>query len=227
MVKKYPSRVAAVRNPLEGIYIVALESLGRPYAYLPGQFLHLALDPYNPSAPWPESRCFSIQSAPADGGITLTYAVKGNFTRRMERELAPGKELVLKLPYGELFSKGYALSRCVFIAGGTGVTPFLSLFADPAFASCKDPALWLGVRDERYHIYGPELASARERNPAFVTHIVCQDREGILDIGAIHSAEGQDANYFISGPPDMIRNFKAYLLAKGLPPESVRTDDWE
>ncbi|MDR2733142.1 MAG: FAD-dependent oxidoreductase [Spirochaetota bacterium] len=227
LVKKYPSRVTKTGNPLEGLYDVTLESLGRSYSYLPGQFLHLALDTYDPSSPWPESRCFSMRSAAASGSIRLTFAVKGNFTRRMAAELLPGKEVVVKLPYGELFSRAHDRARTVFIAGGTGVVPFLSLFSDPSFDVYENPCLWLGVREERYHIYGAELQDARKRNMSFHVHTVCQDREGVLDIAKIFSNHGQAATYFISGPPIMIKGFRDYLLAHGLTAEQVCTDDWE
>jgi len=145
----------------------------------------------------------------------------------MAAELVSGKEIVVKLPYGELFSKERDRAHSVFIAGGTGVVPFLSLFADPSFDVYESPSLWLGVREERYHIYDAELQDAQTRNAGFQIHTVCQDREGVLDIAKIFSAHGQDATYFISGPPIMIANFKNYLLSHGLAPEQVCTDDWE
>jgi len=227
IVKKYPSRVVSVETPLEGVHVVTLESLGREYNYLPGQFLHLALEPYDPSAPWPESRCFSMQTASVDRVIKLTYAVKGVFTGRMQQELVPGRELVVKLPYGELFSKGHSTEKCVFIAGGTGVTPFLSLFAHPDFAGYANPVLWLGVREQRFHLYENEIREAQARNSGFDVHVVRQDTDGVLDIDAIRAAHGTDATYFVSGPPAMIRIFKERLQEMGVSPENIRTDDWE
>ncbi|MGB9599006.1 MAG: hypothetical protein ACPL7I_00520, partial [Myxococcota bacterium] len=52
--------------------------------FLPGQFLHFTLDEYDPSTGfWPESRVFSIASAPVENRIRITYSVKGRFTKRM------------------------------------------------------------------------------------------------------------------------------------------------
>ncbi|MGA2253948.1 MAG: hypothetical protein ABSG53_04740, partial [Thermoguttaceae bacterium] len=54
----------------------------------PGQFLHLALDAYEPSGHWPESRCFTMASGPGERELVrLTIAAKGGFTRRILREL--------------------------------------------------------------------------------------------------------------------------------------------
>src|SRR5450759_4335692 len=102
IVKKYSARVVAILNQIEGVYTLELESLGKPFKYDPGQFLHLALDPdYDGSGQWPESRCFSMQSNPKEENIKLTYAVKGKFTKQMVEQLKVGSEVWLKLPYGD------------------------------------------------------------------------------------------------------------------------------
>ncbi|MDO9340155.1 MAG: hypothetical protein Q7T72_06460, partial [Bacteroidales bacterium] len=64
MIKKYPAQVLAIHNHIAGVYTLELKSLGKPFKYAPGQFLHLAIDEYDPSGQWPESRCFSMQSNP-------------------------------------------------------------------------------------------------------------------------------------------------------------------
>jgi NAD(P)H-flavin reductase len=86
LAKKYKSKIIAISNPFSGIYTLEIKSLGRPYKYLPGQFLHLALDDdYDGIGQWPDSRCFSMQSNPNEETIKITYAVKGAFTKEMEK----------------------------------------------------------------------------------------------------------------------------------------------
>jgi ferredoxin-NADP reductase len=228
IVKKYRSQVAAIENPVADIHVVTLRSLEKRYKYSPGQFLHLALDDYNPSFPWPESRCFSMQSHEGDECLKITFAVKGAFTGRMARELKAGREVWVKLPYGELFSRAHRKENTVFIAGGTGITPFLSIFTSPAFGEYVNPTLHFGFRDDRYRaLYGNELDAARRINAAFTVAAVDQETDGMLDIARIHAAHGNDSVYFISGPPSMIKAFKEFLLARGVPESGVRTDDWE
>jgi Na+-transporting NADH:ubiquinone oxidoreductase subunit NqrF len=53
------------------------------------------------------------------------------------------------------------------------------------------------------------------------------DKDGILDIKSIADDNGIDSNYFISGPPMMIKLFKKTLIEKGVPSGNVLTDDWE
>jgi len=227
IVKKYPSEVIEILNPLPDIYVVSFRSLDKPYKYMPGQFLHLALDDYDPSMPWPESRCFSMQSCGEDEFIKITYSVKGRYTARMAKELFVGRKVTLKLPYGELFIKNHPKENVVFIAGGTGVTPFLSLFNHDNFREYKNAKLYLGIRNENYHIYKEEIEKARKINESFTFEIICEDKEGMLCIEKIYNNHKDTSTYFISGPPLMIKNFKKYLLGKGLSEDRIRTDEWE
>ncbi|MFA5859476.1 MAG: FAD-dependent oxidoreductase [Elusimicrobiota bacterium] len=227
LIKKYKSIVSNIEQPFTDIYVVTFKSIEKPYRYLPGQFLHLTLDSYDPSCAWPDSRCFSMQTSQDDEVIKITYSVKGKYTKRMAQELAAGKQVWLKLPYGELFTKQHQKKDAVFIAGGTGVTPYLSLFTNTMFAEYINPKLYLGVREKRCFIYGVELEKAVGVNPGFSYDIIYQDTAGILSINKMFAEHGKAAMYFISGPPGMIKCFKAFLFDNGVSQESVRTDDWE
>jgi len=225
IVKKYPAKVIHIENKIDGIYTVELKSLTGPFKYQPGQFLHLALDEYDPSGQWPESRCFSMQSAPQNELIKITYAVKGQFTSRMQQELNPGKQVILKLPYGDLFTKPHHKDHAVFIAGGTGITPFLSLFTHESFNEYTNPHVYLGFRSKEFNIYNDELSLSC--NSSKLVKSFYEDIDGQLNIHKIFSENGICCDYFISGPPVMIKSFKQSLIANGVPANQVLTDEWE
>jgi predicted ferric reductase len=225
-VRKYKSRIIKVEQPVSNIFVVTLESLEKRFKFKEGQFLHLALDPFDPSKAWPDSRCFSIQTSPEDQHLKLTYSVKGKFTTRMATELTEGREVCLKLPYGDLFQKAHNKKNCVFIAGGTGITPYLSLFICKDFSEYETPKLYFGVRDMSFHIYQDEFNKSLQINPSLKINIVNQEVEGILDIEKIFAENGVEPHYFISGPPAMINKFKKSLLIKQVNENNIRTDDW-
>lgn len=226
LAKKYKSTIISIVNPFVGIYTLEFESLGRPYKYLPGQFLHIALDEdYDGIGQWPDSRCFSMQSNPSEETIKITYAVKGVFTKEMEGALKIGTKVWLKLPYGDLFQQDHNKHNTVFIAGGTGITPFLSLFTHESFNEYKNPQIYLGFRTKDHHIYINELENSY--NPYKSVKSFYEDSDGILNIDTIFKDNGTEPNYFISGPPAMIKSFKSTLMKKGVHAGNVLTDDWE
>lgn len=228
IVKKYPAKVVAIHNSIEGVFTLEFESLDKPFKYSPGQFLHIAIDSdYDGSGQWPDSRCFSMQSNPDEEIIKITYAVKGKFTQQMKQCLSIGSEVWLKLPFGDLFSQPHSRDNTVFIAGGTGITPFLSLFNSPSFASYSYPVLYAGFRNKEMNLYIEELELAKKNNSQFKIIPVYQDLEGILNIENIYKASNQHSSFFISGPPVMIRLFKQTLIANSIPQNQVLTDDWE
>ena len=229
IIKKYKVRVETILNPLQDIFTITFSS-DKKFQYNPGQFLHLALDEYDGIGQWPESRCFSMQSNTNDETIKITFSVKGNYTKRMALELREGKEVWLKLPYGDLFTQPHNKANTVFIAGGTGITPFLSLFTHQSFNEYADPRIYLGFRSKKYNIYKNELSSVILSTKFLgksTSRIYYEEIDGIIDIKTIFIENGVKSDYFISGPPIMIKSFKEYLLLKGLEESKIITDEWE
>jgi len=226
LFKKYKSHVMKVENPLEGIYTVEMAPDRGKYRYKSGQFLHLAIDEdYDGVGQWPDSRCFSMQSGPEESTIRITYAVKGTFTKRMQKFLRPGVQVWLKLPYGDLFTQTHLKENTVFIAGGTGITPFLSLFGHSDFELYEHPRIYLGFKSKSYNIYKDQILKVKNQS-AFICFYY-EDQDGILDIDNIFEQNGSLQHYFISGPPRMITSFREKLILHGVNPENIKTDDWE
>lgn len=224
LTKKYKSELTKIQNPFEGIYTLEFRSLGGRFKYQPGQFLHLAIDGYYDGVgQWPESRCFSMRSNPDEQNIKISYAVKGAFTTQMKESIHVGSEVWLKLPYGDLFTQPHNKSNTVFIAGGTGITPFLSLFTHNSFKEYHCPHIYLGFRSIHQNIYVDELNSVKSCD----IKIYYENVDGLLNINHIISEKSPDSDFFISGPPSMIRYFKQQLISIGVSQNKILTDDWE
>lgn len=225
IVKKYLTTVSAITKLTDGVYTITLKS-DKKFSFLVGQFLHLTLEEYDPSEQWPDSRCFSIQTPPNIDELKITYSVKGLFTQRMEKELQIGKQIWIKLPYGDIFQRDNSKENCVFISGGTGITPFLSLFCSEEFKEYKNPVLYAGFRDESYNCFTEEISTAQEINKEFNANMVYQDSDGLINIQEI-AKRYDNSTFFISGPPIMLQNFKQVLLNNNIREDSIITDDWE
>ena len=227
VVKKYKAVIVSFSNPFDNIFTLELKPQNGAFKFLPGQFLHLALDDYDPSTNWPESRCFSIQSASIEPTLKITFAANGKFTKRMSNELKVERTLDIKMPYGELFQQEHSKEDLVFIAGGTGITPFLSLFNDPIFANYKNPKAWFGLKSESYNIYKDQILKANQINRTLEVRTIYQDIEGILNIEEILKSNGIEKTYFISGPQAMIKSFRSFLFENSVSQDNIKTDDWE
>ncbi|HEX4568193.1 MAG TPA: FAD-dependent oxidoreductase, partial [Vicinamibacterales bacterium] len=152
MTQKLRCSVERVIAHGERVYSLALRPERPVPRFRAGQFLHFALDPYDPSGFWPESRVFSIASSPAERDeIRVTYAVHGRFTERMEREAIEGRRVWIKLPYGEFIID--SRNDIVLLAGGTGVTAFTAFLEDVPPAEDQSITLAYGARMVNLLIY--------------------------------------------------------------------------
>ena len=94
VVQKICCCVEQILNHGDHVYTVQLAPDRNVPNFKPGQFLHLALDRYDPGDFWPESRVFSIANSPTTRDhISITYSVRGKFTARMETELTRDRQV--------------------------------------------------------------------------------------------------------------------------------------
>lgn len=208
------------------VYQLRLVVPNRTVRFKAGQFLHLTLSDFDPSEGyWPESRVFSIASKPGDQTIEIIYSVKGNYTRKMSSALQEGMSIWLKLPYGDFIVERHIKQgqTAVFVAGGTGISPFISYFHEVVGMDvCPPLRVYYGIRDADHYLYQEVMEAVRTRSEVKIV-------EGQFDVKMIceEIACITDAVCFISGPPTMIRAFQIGLEYAGIPRESVIIDAWE
>ena len=204
--------------------------------FKPGQFFHLALDPYDPSGFWPESRVFSIASSPRERDrIQFTYSVRGRYTARMEQEIVTGRRVWVKMPYGEFFID---VSRpVVLLAGGTGITAFTAFLADLVDSPPCPVTVFYGARQRDLLIYRSlvdRCVQSLERFQASyfletLGHKALNELPGQISIGSVwqHVPDPVNSSFYISGPPAMIRSLSTQLRDMGVNGQSIHIDAWE
>lgn len=234
-VTKIPSTVKKIKPYGAGVYEVEFSLPNRASRFLPGQFLHLALDEFDPTTGWwPESRVFSIASEPKLDYVTVVYSVKGAYTKRMEQELKVGKTIWLKLPYGDFVIEEKE-SPIILVAGGTGVSPFWPFLLKPREKGKVH--LFYGVREESHILFKEKIENLIQK-PWFHLHLFLENgsvfdlsyQTGRLSTPIIKNHIGTDfnlADYYLSGPPMMIKNFKSELVNLGVDQTKVHIDEWE
>jgi len=238
---KIKCTVSSIDAHSDSVFTVRLKPARRLPRFKPGQFLHLAIDSYDPTGGyWPESRVFSIASAPFDSEITIAYAVKGKFTLRMKEELEVGKDVWVKLPYGHFVISYAPDGEVVLVAGGTGITPFIPfLLNETNNPSGEKISLVYGVRRSDLLIFGDVIVDALANLNGFSLYAFCEERansdsqfsaeQGGLTIDAILRAttDPTKAVFYLSGPVEMINTFKDGLKDTEVSETKIHIDEWE
>ncbi len=236
MPQRFACKVAEVIPHGERVYTVLLRPSTRPPRFLAGQFLHLALDPFRPGAFWPDSRVFSIASSSSQTDVLcITYAVKGVFTTRMEAQLEAGRDVWIKMPYGE-FTVSRDRDVCL-LAGGTGITAFTAFLSDLPADHPHEVHVFYGARTPRLLIYRQVTEELTRRCANAHVHLFSEQLDGAddgllrgrLDIENLsaHLHCPSALTYYVAGPPAMIQSLAQALPSLGAEPSQLVVDAWE
>lgn len=235
--QKLRCRVKSIVPHGEHVYTVELTPDTAPVPrFKPGQFLHLALDPYDPAGFWPESRVFSIASSTRQRDrIKFTYSVRGRYTARMEAEIVAGRDVWVKMPYGEFIVN--LEHPVVLLAGGTGITAFTA-FLDDLVDSPRCPVtVFYGARERDLLIYRSLVDRCVQNLNGFRAFYALES----LEHGAPNELPGQisvasvwqnvpdtvNSDFYISGPPAMLKSLTMQLLNAGVKSQNIHIDAWE
>ena len=238
---KIKCNVSSIDGYSDSLFTIRLKPEKRLPRFKPGQFLHFALDPFDPAGGyWPESRVFSIASTSLDSEIVIAYSVKGIFTQRMKNELEVGKEVWIKLPYGHFVISSESDGEVILVAGGTGITPFIPFLEESVKKSYEGKiSLIYGVRQPEFFIFGGVIANAIANLKDFQLHTFSEEQgntdsnfqfiEGKLTIDVILNATSnvKKSDYYLSGPVEMINTFKKDLMCAGVSNTKIHIDEWE
>jgi ferredoxin-NADP reductase len=227
VARKLACRVRSLVDHGDHVYTVDLDTRGATPRFIPGQFLHLALDPYDGGF-WPESRVFSIATSPtARDRVGITYAVKGSFTSRMEQDLEVGREVWVKLPYGSFTVD--AGRDAVLFAGGTGVTAFTAFLGSLPPDHPHRILLEYGARSADLFVYGDLVCGVADKVPNVTVDLVDEADRGRLAVEPAVGVIGRLTHplFYLSGPPAMIAALTVQLRDRGVPGGDIRVDSWE
>jgi predicted ferric reductase/mono/diheme cytochrome c family protein len=246
LVRRRRYRVQAVNRLDDAVTEIVMKPTGEPLTYAAGQFLFVnfrslvlddALRPFEvslerqvfairPGEIANQFHPFSITSAPGDEALRITVKAVGDYTRAL-RGLEAGAEAVVEGAYGS-FSHLAAGRRQIWLAGGIGVTPFLSMAR--SLGSEVGPAIdfYYCVEREGEAHFLAELNEIAARRPDFRVVLVPRDRDGFLTAQRLEDELGDlsSAHALICGPPAMIQSLKRQLVSSGMPSGQIQAEEF-
>ena len=230
LVRRRRYRVAAVNRLHEFVTEVVMEPRERPLAFTPGQFLFVNFrEPFSEQFPpflRNQFHPFSITAAPDERTLRITVKAVGDYTRAL-RALEPGADAVVEGPYGSFSSVVVPNDRQIWIAGGIGVTPFLSM-ARSLNGAARDIDFYYCVEHAREAYFLDELRAIARERAGFRVVLVPRETDGFLTAERIareHPDLGS-ADVLVCGPPAMIDSLRPQLRARGVEPERFHAEEF-
>ena len=157
----------------------------------------------------------------------LGIKAAGDYTGTLGDKLRPGTPAKLAGPFGG-FDYRLGGKDQIWIAGGIGITPFVSWFRslDGNFDRSVDFYYSIGARSDE--LYGDDVAAAAAAHPSLRTHLVVTDLDGRLT--AERTLDGRadgEVWIYMCGPPPMMHAFEKSFRDLRVPRNRIRWEQFD
>ena len=225
--KKFlPYQVEAVKHPNPSSTEVTLRARRKPIKkHQAGQFLFVR---FPGDKDLNESHPFTISSAPVEDVLRLTIKASGDFTRELFAKLKEGADAIIEGAYG-MFNYKTGGPKQIWIAGGIGLTPFLSFLRDIDGDLAHEVDFYYTVRHPEEALFVDEIEAVDKKNPRLNVRIRYSARDGSLSIDDILKNAGgdvRDRHVYLCGPLPMIQAFERKFLDLGVPKANVHYEEF-
>ena len=209
------------------------------FQFRPGQSMDLTL--LNPPETDAEgnSRTFSIASAPFDNDLMIATRMRDTAFKRVLRKASPELQVKIDGPGGSFVLHRKSERPAVFLAGGIGITPFVSIIRQAGHD--KSPhQMYLFYSNRRLEdaAFLDVLSEATEQNPNFhliatmtgedKSHRQWKGETGHInkDILTKHLPSLQGPIYYLAGPPAMVATTRRILIEAGVDEDDIRAEEF-
>lgn len=230
------AKIQSKQEVAKDTLLVVYDLLGQEVTFKPGQYFFVTL--INP--PYPDERGnkrhFSIISTPNQKGIlTMATRLRDSGFKKSLRELPVGMEVEVG-PIAGVFSLPDDPSRpLVFISGGIGITPFMSMlsYIKEQKLNYKITLIYSN-RDRTSGVFLDQLQSLTQALPNFKLILTMTEdptwegEKRKVDAAFIkdYIRNLNESLYFVVGPPPMVEAIEKALKEAGVLPENIKIENF-
>lgn len=218
---------------------LSLHFSGRPIDPMPGQFVFIQIKRNKKISP---AHPFTLSSAPGSKELRVSIKAVGDFTSAEIPSLGLGDEVFIEGPYGWFTYLRYPTNFDLrFVAGGIGITPFVSMLN---FMADHDPQrkitlLWgnkspedVGFSQELdhwldampnlkiIHLFS-QVATIKESSHSKSSRV--QKLKGFIDLDILNqdNPNWKTTGLMVCGPPIMMEQVQGLAKTLKIPPNQV------
>lgn len=179
---------------------------------------------------------FSTSSEREDGVFGFTIKELGDFTARV-KEFKPGDTIYVDGPYGNFSIDEHQCQNLIFIAGGIGAAPVMSMLRTLAVRQAQNEiTFFFGNPTWESVIYREELETLKGKLNLNLVHVLerpdedWQGEKGYINVDVLRRnvpEDYRDCTYFLCGPLPMITAVEKALDALAISPMKVHSEQYE
>ncbi len=225
-VAKFKTQIKEIKEIAKDTYEV---SFVRPndFLYKHGQYIQVSLSGGSLSAV-DDSRVLSLTSDPGDKSV-ISVAFRNTMSGFKSALLSrkKGDSVIVEGPFGNFVFPGSDTRRHIFIAGGIGITPFMSILRCAGSGSCNvnyEMVLIYANRSEEFVSYKREIDElSNALSNLSVEYVTGRITEEVLRKFVDKSMQ---TVWWIVGPPGMVSAVKQMLVDIGIDYDYIRTEEF-
>jgi stearoyl-CoA 9-desaturase NADPH oxidoreductase len=191
---------------------------GWSFDHRPGQYIGIGVE-IEGRFHW---RSYSLSSVPVRGRGTITITVRampeGFLSDHLVRGLAPGTIVRLAAPAGEFTLPDPPPERTLFLVGGSGITPVMSILRTlDRRDTMPDAVLHYSSPDEDRMIFRDELRALHDKHPSLTVIERFTDVEGMLSLEDLDDLvpDWRERGTWACGPGPMLDACEAHWQDAG------------
>lgn len=196
----------------------------RRLSFRAGQFVFVRFRRRGLREPHP----FTVSSPPSEDQVRLTIKAAGDYTERLHRTLEPGRRATVEGSYGLLDYRTGGRQQ-LWIAGGIGVTPFLSWLRDLDGEPDHSIDFFHTVRAPEDALFWDEIRALTRQHGRIRAHLNISSRDGPLTVARVAAAcrrPLRDHDAYLCGPAPMIRAFQRGLRRAGVRSAAIHFEEF-
>jgi ferredoxin-NADP reductase len=209
------------------------------FTFRPGQAIDLVLQ--DPAVAGADSgrHTFSIVSAPHQDELVVTTRMRDSAFKNALKRLPVGGAAQIEGPFGSLTLHNKPDRAAVFIAGGIGITPFMSILRHAAQGALQQRLVLLySNRTPEDSAFLSELQRLEGEDPYFrllatmtrmkESRLPWMGETGKIDEALLKRATATLANpiYYVAGPPAMVGALRDTLERAGIDGDDIRSEEF-
>lgn len=223
LARKYAYTVKEV-NLNGDVMEVFLTPLADHLRFRSGQFVYIRFIGIGDD----QSHPFSISSAPTDDYLRISIKILGDHTLAL-KHIEAGQAAVVWGPFGTFSEKFFTSQPAILVAGGIGVTPFLSMIKSASETVVnRSICLYYCTSAGDEAIYDREINELCASYPDLLYHLRLSRQHGRLTATQIlqDNQNIRKANIFLCGPPPMMMALRIGLLNNRIRPNRIFIEDF-
>lgn len=205
--------------------------------FYPGQYAAIGFKKSTRPSPM---RCFSIVSSPNSDLLEFSMRISGDYTQALA-ELEQGDEVFVRGPYGSFVIDENIDRNVIMLAGGIGITPFMSMIRHASISDRPTPLTLLYSNSSQNNIpFYDELLSLEKNNPRFrcaffitgtepdrlTSARVLKGRINQTRLKNLTKGRTSEFTYFICGPKKFTTQMKKDLISIGAPVDKIISEEF-